>query len=181
MNNEGSEMRGRKWLMRLVCVSLILNSQFSILNSAHGQTDLYNRYASQPGVTVASVSNFVLDSASRVDVTVVVAQDDSGWDWMKQEFLIPVLSPQQESELAQGLDAVLFARRNRANPKENAPVTDEKIDVSASCFIGISYLNRTLYIFCAQKEEQYDAIVALLVKKMMALPPAPLSQGRGGE
>ena len=39
--------------------------------AAHGQTDLYKRYASQPGVKVASVSNFAIDSATRVDVTVI--------------------------------------------------------------------------------------------------------------
>ena len=56
------------------------------LASLYAQTDLYNRYAHQAGVKVASVAGFAIDSVSRVDVTVVEALDDEGWAWMKGEF-----------------------------------------------------------------------------------------------
>lgn len=135
--------------------------------AAHGQTDLYKRYASQPGVKVASVSNFAIDSATRVDVTVIEAEDGEGWNWMKREFYIGDLSPEQQAGLSEGYDAVLFARRSRANPRDNAPILNEEIDVAGSCYLGISYLNRAVYIFCADSEEQYDAVVSLLVKKIM--------------
>jgi hypothetical protein len=135
--------------------------------AAHCQTELYERYASQPGVKVASVNGFAIDSTARVDVTVLEAQDDEGWEWMKKEFYIGELSPEQQVGLNEGYDAVLFARRSRVNPRENAPVRNEEIDVAGSCYLGISYLNRAVYIFCADSEEQYDAVVSLLVKKIM--------------
>ena len=43
----------------------------------------------------------------------------------------------------------------------------ENINIAASCYMGISYLNRAVYVFCADTEEQYDAVVALLIKKIM--------------
>ena len=135
--------------------------------AAAAQTDLYQRYASQPNVKVASVSNFALDSASKVDVTVIAAEDEAGWEWMKREFYIGDLSPEQQEGLREGSDVVLFARRSRSNPRENAPILGEQIDVAASCYMGISYLSRTVYVFCADTEEQYDAIVARLIKKIM--------------
>ena len=135
--------------------------------AAHGQTDLYKRYASQPGAKVASVSNFAIDSATRVDVTVIEAEDGEGWNWMKREFYIGDLSPEQQAGLSEGYDAVLFARRSRANPRDNAPVKNEEIDIAGSCYIGISYLNQAVYIFCADSEDEYDAVVSLLVKKIM--------------
>lgn len=135
--------------------------------AAHCQTELYERYASQPGVKVASVNGFAIDSTARVDVTVLEAQDDEGWEWMKKEFYIGELSPEQQVGLNEGYDAVLFARRSRVNPRENAPIRNEEIDVAGSCYLGISYLNRAVYIFCADSEEQYDAVVSLLVKKIM--------------
>lgn len=135
--------------------------------AVHGQTDLYKRYASQPGVKVASVSNFAIDSATRVDVTVIEAEDGEGWNWMKREFYIGDLSPEQQAGLSEGYDAVLFARRSRANPRDNAPVKNEEIDIAGSCYIGISYLNQAVYIFCADSEDEYDAVVSLLVKKIM--------------
>ena len=145
------------WLMVMLLAPL----------AAHSQTDLYKRYASQPGVKVASVSNFAIDSTARVDVTVIEAEDDEGWDWMKKEFFIGDLSPEQQAGLGEGYDAVLFARRNRSNPRENAPIKNEEIDIAGSCYIGISYLNQAVYIFCADSEEEYDAVVSLLVKKIM--------------
>ena len=129
--------------------------------AAHCQTELYERYASQPGVKVASVNGFAIDSTARVDVTVLEAQDDEGWEWMKKEFYIGELSPEQQVGLNEGYDAVLFARRSRVNPRENAPIRNEEIDVAGSCYLGISYLNRAVYIFCADSEEQYDAVVSL--------------------
>ena len=69
--------------------------------------------------------------------------------------------------LREGYDAVLFARRSRSNPSNNPPVVDEQVDVAGSCYLGISYLNQAVYIFCADSEEQYDAVVSLLIKKIM--------------
>ena len=150
--------------MKRLLLSLLL---LAAAIGASAQTDLYRRYASQPGVKVASVSNFAIDSTSRADVTIIEAETDQGWEWMMQEFLISPLPPERASDLRVGADVVTFARRSRANPSENAPVVGEQIDIAASCYIGVSYLARIVYIFCADTEEQYDAIVALLVKKIM--------------
>lgn len=147
--------------------STILLFLLLISFAAAAQTDLYTRYASQPSVKVASVNNFALDSAARIDVTVIAAEDEAGWEWMKREFYIGDLSPEQQAGLSEGSDVVLFARRNRSNPRENAPIVDEQVDISASCYMGISYLSRAVYVFCADTEEQYDAIVARLIKKIM--------------
>ena len=149
-------------MRRLVILAMLLASL-----AATAQTELYKRYASQPGVKVASVSGFAIDSTARVDVTVLEAEDDEGWEWMKKEFYIGELSPEQQLGLTEGYDAVLFARRSRSNPRDNAPVKNEQIDIAGSCYLGISYLNQAVYIFCADSEEQYDAVVSLLVKKIM--------------
>lgn len=149
-------------MKRLALLLLLLASLAAV-----AQTDLYQRYASQPNVKVASVSNFALDSTAKVDVTVIAAEDDAGWEWMKREFYIGDLAPEQQANLQEGSDVVLFARRSRSNPRENAPIVDENINVAASCYMGISYLSRAVYVFCADTEEQYDAIVALLIKKIM--------------
>ena len=150
--------------MKRLCLSLLLLLSTVV---ASAQTDLYHRYASQPGVKVASVSNFSIDSTSHADVTVIEAETDLGWEWMMQEFLISPLPPERASDLRVGDDVVTFARRSRANPRDAAPVVDEQIDVAASCYMGISYLSRAVYVFCADTEEQYDAVVALLIKKIM--------------
>ena len=131
------------------------------------QNSLYERYSQQPGVKVAAVSNFPLDSVSHVDVVVVEAEDDEGWAWMKREFLIVDLMPEQQSSLREGNDVVFFARRNRSNPSEGAPVVGDRVDVVSSCYVGISYLQQAVYIFCSDDDDQSDAIATMLVKKIM--------------
>ena len=146
----------------LLVIGLLLASL-----AASAQTELYNRYAAQPNVKVASVTGFALDSTSQVDVTVIAAEDDHGWEWMRREFGIADLSADQQAGLREGSDVVLFARRSRSNPHDNAPIKGETIDIAASCYMGISYLSRAVYVFCADTEEQYDAVVTRLVKKIM--------------
>lgn len=149
--------------MKRLTILLLLVSALS----AAAQTELYNRYASQPSVKVASVTGFAIDSTSQVDVTVIAAEDEQGWTWMKHEFGIADLSAEQQQGLREGNDVVLFARRNRSNPGLSAPVVGERIDIAASCYMGISYLSRAVYVFCADTEEEYDAVVTRLVKKIM--------------
>jgi hypothetical protein len=151
--------------MKNFCIMLVL--VLAATYNVAAQTELYQRYASQPNIKVASVSNFALDSTSHVDVTVIAAEDDAGWEWMKREFYIGDLAPEQQANLREGSDVVLFARRNRSNPRENAPVVGENINIAASCYMGISYLSRAVYVFCADTEEEYDAVVTRLVKKIM--------------
>ena len=149
-------------MKRIVLVFMLL-----VACCVSAQTDLYRRYAKQSHVKVASVSNFSISNDAQVDVTVIEAIDDEGWEWMMKEFYISRLQPEQMQNLREGSDVVTFARRSRSNPRDNAPVKDEQIDVAGSCYLGISYLNRAVYIFCADSEEQYDAVVTLLVKKIM--------------
>lgn len=150
--------------MKHVALLLLL---LSVAFVGQAQGELYERYAGQPGVKVAAVSGFQLDSASHVDVVLIEAEDDEGWTWMRQEFLIVELMPEQQASLLEGDDVVFFARRSRSNPRDGAPVVGDKVDASTSCYVGISYLQRAVYIFCADSEAQSDAIATLLVKKIM--------------
>lgn len=145
----------------------ILIAMLLMAVSLQAQDDLYRRYSGQPGVKVASVRNFPLDSVSHVGVTVVEAEDEEGWSWMKQEFHIVDLLPEQQADLRAGNDVVFFARRSRSNPSEGAPVVGDRVDVATSCYMGISYLDRAVYVFCADDDAQSEKIAAMLVRKIM--------------
>jgi len=134
---------------------------------AGAQPDLYNRYASRTDIRVASVTGFVLDSAgTQADVTLLEAVDDAGWDWLCKEFGLIALNDDQRRQLAQGWEVSMFAQRDRKDPSQPAPVTEERIDVANSCYVGVSYLSRTLYIFCCTTEQQADVVIDYLIKKM---------------
>ena len=134
---------------------------------AGAQTDLYNRYASRTDVKVASVTGFVLDSTgTTADVTLLEAVDDGGWEWLCKEFGLIALSEDQQRQLAQGWEVSMFTQRDRKDPTKSAPVVNERIDVANSCYVGVSYLSRTLYIFCCTTEQQSDVVIDYLIRKM---------------
>lgn len=134
---------------------------------AGAQTDLYNRYASRTDIKVASVTGFVLDSTGlTADVTLLEAVDDKGWEWLCKEFSLIALNEEQQRQLAQGWEVSMFAQRDRKDPTHPAPVVNERIDIANSCYVGVSYLSRTLYIFCCTTEQQSDVVIEYLIRKM---------------
>ena len=53
--------------------------------AAMSQGELYKRYASRTDLTVAQVSGFKLNENVRVDVVLVVADNDAAWKQLKKE------------------------------------------------------------------------------------------------
>ena len=134
--------------------------------SAAAQTDLYNRYASRSDIRVASVTNFTLDTGITADVTLLEAVDDEGWNWLCSEFNLATPTQEQKRQMQEGWDVAMFTQRDRQDPTRPAPVVNERIDHNRSCYVGVSYLSRTLYIFCCSTDRQSDVVVNYLIEKM---------------
>lgn len=144
---------------------LILGLLF-ISTALAAQTDLYKKYADRSDISVASVTNFTLDEGITADVTRLEALDDEGWQWLRTEFGLAELSPEQQQQMESGWDVAMFAQRSRQDPTKPAPVVNEHIDQANSCYVGISYLARTIYIFCCATDRQSDVVVNYLIEKM---------------
>lgn len=134
--------------------------------SVMAQTDLYNRYSSRTDIRVASVTNFTLDTGITADVTLLEAVDDQSWQWLCSTFGLATPTKEQEQQIEAGWDVTMFTQRCRQDPTKPAPVVDEHIDQSNSCYLGVSYLSRTIYIFCCSTEKQSDVVIAYLIRKM---------------
>lgn len=145
-----------------ICFLLLL----SLTGTIVAQTDLYNRYASRQDIRVASVSNFTLDTGITADVTLLEAIDDDGWAWLCKEFNLATPTKEQQQQMAEGWDVAMFTQRDRQDPTKPAPVVNEQIDHNKSCYVGVSYLSRTLYIFCCSTDRQSDVVVNYLIEKM---------------
>lgn len=134
--------------------------------SLSAQTHLYQRYADREDVRVASVTNFALDSGIVADVTLLEAVDDEGWQWLSSEFRLIPLSDEQQRQMLQGWDVVMFAQRDRQDPRREAAVVNEQIDAASICYLGVSYLSRTVYVFDCTTDRQSDVIVEYLIQKL---------------
>ena len=141
----------------------------SCATSVMAQTDLYNRYSRRTDVRVASVTNFTLDTGITADVTLLEVIDDQSWQWLCSTFGLATPTKEQEQQIADGWDVTMFTQRSRQDPTKPAPVVDEHIDQGNSCYLGVSYLSRTIYIFCCSTEKQSDVVIAYLLRKMTSL------------
>jgi len=56
--------------------------------AAGAQSHLYERYASQKDLAVAQVNGFALSDSVRVDVVLVVADNDAAWQRLMKEYAI---------------------------------------------------------------------------------------------
>lgn len=134
--------------------------------SLMAQTDLYNRFSGRTDVRVASVTNFTLDTGITADVTLLEAIDDQSWQWLCSTFGLATPTKEQEQQMEAGWDVTMFTQRSRQDPTKPAPVINEHIDQGNSCYLGVSYLTRTVYIFCCSTEKQSDVVIAYLIRKM---------------
>lgn len=148
-------------MKRLVFFMLIVCA-----TSLMAQTDLYNRFSGRTDVRVASVTNFTLDTGITADVTLLEAIDDQSWQWLCSTFGLATPTKEQEQQMEAGWDVTMFTQRSRQDPTKPAPVINEHIDQGNSCYLGVSYLTRTVYIFCCSTEKQSDVVIAYLIRKM---------------
>lgn len=149
-------------MKRLFSFVLLLLS----LASLSAQTVLYNRYAHRKDVKVACVTNFALNDTTATNVTVVAAIDSLGWQWMCDEFSISPLSDQQRDDLFHDRDVVMFAMRDADNPGSEVKIFGENLDTSHSCYMGVSYLSQTVFIFSYSSDTQVDILVDYMIEKV---------------
>ncbi|MBO7489539.1 MAG: hypothetical protein J6T88_04595 [Bacteroidales bacterium] len=76
-----------KILVLIVCMLLTYMPLRSDANRPQrGQQAIYNRYAQRTELTVAQVTGFKLNDSVKVDVVILVADNDKAWREMCEEF-----------------------------------------------------------------------------------------------
>ena len=104
--------------------------------------DIYRKYASQPGLAVAQVTDFELCDTVSVDVVMLVADNDSAWQQIVAEFDIRIDSG-STSWLAP-IDHPSVRTSWDSNPVLRVVALPER---------------RTVGIYRIDNEEQYDALL----------------------
>ena len=110
------------------------------LTGPHGVSDLYRRYADQPGVRVGYIQDYPFDDSVTVDVTTVEALDSEGWTWMLDEF---------------GIDTI--------QSTANAIVTLQRPDRR---FLFLDGSERKLCLVDARSDRQFNAVLRHHLEKL---------------
>lgn len=116
---------------------------------AMAQNDLYKRYASRQGLTVAQVSGFKLNENERVDVVLIVANDAATWQQITKEFNI------------KGEDGVVSWLGDPKNPSKRMKWTGSPV-----LRVVASHVRRTMALYLINTEAQYDALLDYQLNNM---------------
>ena len=117
--------------------------------AAMAQNDLYKRYASRQELTVAQVSGFKLSESQRVDVVLVVADDEAAWQKLAKELNI------------KGEDGVVSWLGDPKNPAQRVKWTGTTV-----LRVVASHARRTVAFYRVNTEAQYDALLDYQLNNM---------------
>lgn len=117
--------------------------------AAMSQGELYKRYASRTDLTVAQVSGFKLNEKVRVDVVLVVADNDAAWKQLKKE-----LGVKNDNGVESWLGVM-------AQPSQRTRWTGQTV-----LRVVVSHSRRTVGFYRLDNEKQYDALLDYQLEKM---------------
>ena len=106
------------------------------------QNSLYERYASRQNLTVAQVSGFRLSDSVRVDVVLLVADDDDAWQQLMKEYNI---------RPAEGTTSWLG---EADNPARRTSWTGRPV-----CKVIVSHARRTIAFYRLDTSVQYETLL----------------------
>ena len=117
--------------------------------AAIAQNDLYKRYASRQDLTVAQVNGFKLNERERVDVVIVVADDEAAWRKLAEELNI------------KGEDGVVSWLGDTKKPEQRMKWTGGPV-----LRVVASHARRTVAFYRLDTEAQYDALLDYQLNNM---------------
>lgn len=117
--------------------------------AAMAQSSLYKSYASRQDLTVAQVSGFKLNESERVDVVIVVADNDAAWQQLTKELSI------------KGEDGVVSWLGDTQKPAMRVKWTGAPV-----LRVVASHSRRTLAFYRVNTEAQYDALLDYQLNNM---------------
>lgn len=127
----------------------------AVLVPRMGVSDLYRRYEGNPHLDVTYLRNFPVNDTLAVDVTLLQARDDEGWDILKEDFRVvpPLEFIQKKIDSGKDIVEVFLA------PKDNPTLPMDKKNILKNNVVGVSRLKRTISIFTTDTKEQQLAVM----------------------
>lgn len=137
--------RNADGIMKKLLIILMLLLPIAVMS----QSALYKQYASRQELTVAQVSGFKLNESQRVDVVIVVADDDAGWQRLTKELNI------------KGENSVVSWLGDIRKPAQRVKWTGTPV-----LRVVASHARRTLAFYRVNTEAQYDALLDYQLNNM---------------
>lgn len=116
-------------------------------------SEVYRRYADDGHVAATFLRNFRVNDSVEVDVTLLEARDDEGWERLQKDFNATPPPPEVIEILGENSDEVwvwLAPKSNYALPIDSVMLNND--------VLSISFEKRQMCIFAIENEQQIKAV-----------------------
>jgi hypothetical protein len=137
--------RNADGIMKKLLILLMLLLPIAVMS----QSALYKQYASRQELTVAQVNGFKLNESQRVDVVLIVADDEAAWKQLAKELNIK----EEEGSVSWLGDS--------KNPAQRVKWTGVPV-----LRVVASHARRTVAFYRIATEAQYDALLDYQLNNM---------------
>lgn len=148
----------KKWLITVLLGFLIMGVGAWVLSWPRTVpfsqcSEVYQKYAGNPGIDASFVKNFRINDTLNVDVTVLKATDSVGWATMLSDFNIPTPPPVFMQRISNGED-VIFCKFIL----EEDSTLDSSSTSKTKAIIAPSRISHTFTIFEITEQSHIRAI-----------------------
>ena len=149
-------MKSRGYIKGLIILTMTVATL-----AVQGQSMVYERYAPREELTVAYFKGLLIDSVTRVDVTVVRANDSITWEGLIREFnLSDYMIERHRAALKKDHHALGGYCSLKGHPEQRLAFEEGESD-----FVIYSFENRAFYIYSTPTKEQMNRVFRQRIDK----------------
>lgn len=149
----------RRWTITLLAIPVAVLVAMLLTYRHHTVpleqcSELYRRYQTVEGVKASYIKDFPVNDTLRVDVVLLEATTDAGWDTLKTQFNIVPLPEMFEKKISNGEDKLSV----RLAPKQAPWLPTDTTNLTNNSVLAISRLHHSISIFYTRTMEEIDIV-----------------------
>lgn len=144
----------RRWTITLLAIPVAVLVAMLLTYRHHTVpleqcSELYRRYQTVEGVKASYIKDFPVNDTLRVDVVLLEATTDAGWDTLHAHFSLVEESP----EFRQLLEEGRFQTLSRLVLRENPSLPMDETNPDNNIVRSIDYVNHTIALFYTKNNQ----------------------------
>ncbi len=150
----------RRWTITLLLLPVVVLSVLLLTRSLHTVppdkcSDVYRQYKDTPGIKASFIKDYPINDTLNVDVVLLVADTDAGWDTLHRDFNLTKVTPIVQQMIDQGRLRVL----SRLSPRENPSLPIDKTNPDNNIVLSENLAEHVMALFYTRNNAENTAVL----------------------
>lgn len=153
----------RRWTITLLLLPVVVLSVLLLTRSLHTVppdecSDVYRQYKDTPGIKASFIKDYPINDTTTIDVTMLEASSDAGWESLKKTFNIIDYPP----EVLPFVDTMVVEYYFATKDDYSRGMDSVRLN---NDFIAVSRFMKKVTVFNIKEEKQIVAILSYNINK----------------